>query len=233
VLTTNTFRATVLAAIGEGRRSAEATFQTPQVDEDSMDRTLTRWFLAVVCSTIFSGCFPPYVAQHLRQIEPAKAVVGEAEASTVVFARPRSMLFLQPAMVLDGQENPLADLPSTSHFIARVASGPHVFAVCLQHCEFVEAELAPGKVYFIEVDPHMGGYHLRAIRKSSKDWAKSRDWISDTKQFVVDPAKPITPDKSKPEYKDYLRIYDEDRAAWKNQSADAQDLQRLRPEDGE
>jgi hypothetical protein len=198
-----------------------------------MNRASTRWFLVVVCSMVLSGCFKPYVAQHLRQIEPAKAVVSEAETATVVFARPRSMLFLMPAVVLDGQENTLADIPSTSHFIARVASGPHVFAVCLRRCEFVEAELAPGKVYFIEIDPHMGGYHVRALKKSSKDWAKRKDWTSDSKQFVVDPAKPITPDKSKPEYKDFLRIYDEDRAAWKTQSAEAQDLQRLRPEDGE
>lgn len=198
---------------------------------------------AVVLSSLLmlaaAACGGSYVPKYLKEVQPAQAVSADS-AATVVFLRHRSMLFLLPAVVTDGRDNPIADLPASSHLVARVSAGKHSFAVCsYKRCDFVDADLQAGRVYYVEIDPSVdgplagGGFSLRALKPSAPGWAQRKQWVSSSRQFVVDPDHRPVVDRSQPGYQESMKQYDDDAAAWKQLPESERAARTLVPDDGE
>ena len=122
-------------------------------------------------------------------------------SATVVFVRPSSygttvlMGLLNPApriTVLDEQGRFIGDATADSCFVAPVPAGKHLFVGWAENTAALQADLAPGRVYFVEVSPRIGWLTARvqllAITPQNKRWKDLEEWVSDCDKFRPDEA---------------------------------------------
>ena len=129
----------------------------------------------------------------------AKAPPGQA---LVVFVRPGIFALLAKYRVVDVPQPPVKDAAghvafflgesvASSHFAVAVPPGEHVF-VCyhgsdpIARNDAMRATLAPGRTYFVEISPNMGGVEILAITPRAGSWSKITTWLQDTKELVPD-----------------------------------------------
>lgn len=131
----------------------------------------------------------------------AKAPPGQA---MVVFVRPGSFALLAKYEVVDVPQPAVKDSAgrvafflgesvANSHFAVALPPGDHVFVVYhgsdpIARNDAMRATLAPGRTYFVEISPNMGGVEILAITPRAESWAKITTWLQDTKELVPDRA---------------------------------------------
>jgi hypothetical protein len=146
---------------------------------------LRRSFLALV--VLFAGgCTSKYMARSATPLQ----IAPRPSAATVVFVRPSSFGAAIHPTIFDERGRFLGDAEPSSHFVAEVAPGEHTFVVWAENTGPIHANLAPGRVYFIEVAIKPGAFqaraHLLAIAPRTESWASVREWMADTKPTVAD-----------------------------------------------
>ncbi len=138
-----------------------------------------------------SGCAAQVPqARNMAQVNPPLPLAAPSDRALVVFVRPSKYAFGISANILDEQGHFLGDSPAAGHFIAALPPGHHTFVVWAENTDVIDAELAPGKIYFVEVAPTMGWMsaqvHLLAIKPSSANFMHRDEWMRATSQWAVD-----------------------------------------------
>jgi hypothetical protein len=110
-----------------------------------------------------------------------------ADTATVVFLRPGFTGFAISAAVYDGEQ--FAGIVMRHARLAlHVAPGQHRFMVVSEAADFLDADLAAGKEYFVLVTPRMGAWRarfsLRPVAPGSHDRSDLRGWLSDSYPVV-------------------------------------------------
>jgi hypothetical protein len=113
-----------------------------------------------------------------------------ADQATVVFVRPSSFGGGLKQTILDGKGRFLGEALPSSRFSVTLPPGEHTFIVWAENTSAVKANLAAGKIYFVEVSLSMGALSARAdlvpVKPGSEAWGKLEGWLADTDAFDPD-----------------------------------------------
>lgn len=144
--------------------------------------------LLVVSLTALSACAVPY----MTEVNPPQALTAPPNAGLVLFVRPSAWGGNAYADIIDENGRFVGRTSGAAHFVAAVPPGPHLFAIWGENTDAVQVDVAPGKIYFVEVGITPGWIatrvHLYAITPRAPTWEKRDEWVRTTKQMRVDPA---------------------------------------------
>jgi hypothetical protein len=144
--------------------------------------------MAMLLALLASGCAS--AARYMTEIKPPQRIQATPDRAVVVFVRPSKFAFAVSANVLDENGRFLGDSPAKGHFAAYVPPGRHTFVVWAENTDALVADLAPGRICFVEVYATPGAFsaqmHLKAIKPSLPNWAQRDEWMLHTTQFLVD-----------------------------------------------
>jgi hypothetical protein len=147
---------------------------------------LRRSFLSLLALTALGGC----ASKYMFRSETPLHIAPRSDAATVVFVRPSSFGAAVHPTIFDERGRFLGESEASSHFVAEVSPGEHTFVVWAENTGPIHANLAPGRVYFVEVAMKPGAFqpraHLLAIAPRTESWASVREWMADTKPTVAD-----------------------------------------------
>lgn len=140
-------------------------------------RKLILVFLAVT----LVGCASP----NMRYSVPAEGpVASSSNKALVYFLRPQKMGFAISAAVYD-DEKFIGFIPYGQKLPYLAEPGEHRFMVVSEAADFLAADLAPGKTYYINVTPRMGAWRARfsmaPITKEMLTKPKIQTWISNAR----------------------------------------------------
>ena len=142
----------------------------------------------LLVAALVSGCAVPY----MTPVEPPQAFKPPPNTGLVIFVRPSSWGGGAYADILDETGRFVGRTSGGAHFATVAAPGPHMFAIWGENTDAVQIDVAPGKIYFVEVGITPGWisaqFHLYAITPRTPTWANRDEWIRNTKQMSVDPA---------------------------------------------
>lgn len=119
-----------------------------------MRKFLLALFLASLM--LMTGCASSQMMQIPDNTPP---YVPSPDKSTVVFMRPSAFGGAIQAYVFryDAEEPDFVGIVSTNYKIAyQTEPGKHLFMVTGENTDFLEADLAPGHIYYVVVEPHIG-----------------------------------------------------------------------------
>jgi hypothetical protein len=143
-------------------------------------------FTAAIAVLTALGCSSSY----MRPAEGPQTIAPAEDVATVVFVRPSAFAAAVHPTILDENGAFLGEAEASSHFVARVRPGEHMFFVWAENTGPIHASVVAGRVYFVEVSMKMGfataRAHLLAITPRSEQWERVREWIDDTKPIVAD-----------------------------------------------
>jgi len=152
-----------------------------------------RWNLVAGCllaisALCASSCIAPHVSPYLDYapqpgFTPSYAV--SVNRSTVVFLRPDDIRALS-ALLFDGDKF-LTILTELTYFVYQTTPGKHTFAsrVTGRGLSFMDAEIAPGKVYFAAVKYGEGNnawFELVPIVPDTQYWKELPEWLRQSKE---------------------------------------------------
>ena len=132
-------------------------------------------------------------SEFMRPAPRVEAWIAPADRALVVFIRPDSFSAAVKATVLDDQGNYVGDSLPASYFSASVTPGDHVFLAWAMNTAVLEAHLAAGQTYFVEVVLSAGLWAPRVdlvpLTPRSEDWSRRGEWLHDYRSLAVDPAQ--------------------------------------------
>jgi hypothetical protein len=138
------------------------------------------------------GCGTTSTARFMAEVVPPQPIAAPPDRAVVVFVRPSNIAWAIAANILDENGRFLGDMPAKGHFSVAVPPGPHMFVIWAENTDALSATLLPGRIYFVEVYPSMGGWsahmHFRAIKPSLPSWMEKDGWMVGTTQYVPDQA---------------------------------------------
>lgn len=145
-------------------------------------------FAAVFAAALFvTGCSAS--SQYMHEAA-APSLAPAADKATVVFIRHSGMARGIRTTILDEHGDFVGDSLASSWFTRTYDPGKHMFVAWAENTDVLQADLAPGKVYYVEVDPTMGALsarmHLYALKPGGEDWGKVKEWLGDNKYLEVD-----------------------------------------------
>ncbi len=146
------------------------------------------WALVALLLALTTGCAA--TSDYMRPtLVPLDAPPPPGTAS-VVFIRPSGWASSVLMTIMDDQGRFIGDSTAGSCFATPVPAGKHLFIGWAENTAALQADLAPGRVYFVEVSSRLGWWSARvqllAITPHSKQWAKLKDWVSDCDKFRPD-----------------------------------------------
>jgi hypothetical protein len=129
-------------------------------------------------------------SQYMHEAKSARPAPPPAGASTVVFLRPSVFAAGIKTTILDERGSFLGESLAESQFAVTLPAGKHLFISWAENTGALQADLAPGKTYYVEVSPTMGALsarvHLFALTPHSENWAKLEEWLRDSKPYDSD-----------------------------------------------
>lgn len=142
-------------------------------------------------AAILSGC-GAYTSPFMRAPAAAVALKAAPAEALVVFVRPSEFASGIGCTILDEEGRFVGQSPAHTHFAVSMPPGPHMFISWAENVDALQADLAPGKTYFVEVAPTMGVFsarvHLRALKPGSEKWSQQPEWLRGTQQLQSDRA---------------------------------------------
>lgn len=161
-----------------------------QTQRGGMPHGLGLWVLFALLLALSSGCAA--TSDYMRPtLLPLDAPPPPGTAA-VVFIRPSNWAYTKVMTILDDQGRFIGDSTAGSCFATPVPAGKHLFFGWAENTAALQAELAPGRVYFVEVSSRLGWWSARvqllAITPHSEQWAKLKEWVSDCDKFRPDEA---------------------------------------------
>jgi hypothetical protein len=143
--------------------------------------------LIVICFATACSVSSPYMRPTGTA---AHALHAPADQALVVFVRPSQMAWAVGANILDEQGRFLGDSLAGSYFAVAMPPGAHMFTVWAENTDGLSAELAPGRVYYVEVAPTMGAFsaqmHLFAIKPGRPSWDHLSEWMARAQEYTSD-----------------------------------------------
>jgi hypothetical protein len=143
-----------------------------------------RLFFAAL-AVLLAGC--EGTVQHMREV-PATAAPAAPEPgrAMVVFMRPSGLGFAVQSSVFEIKDN----FPSLVGIVAaktkvahQVAPGKYLFMVIGENADFMTAEVAAGKTYYVRVEPRMGMWKARfGLQPVAQKDLASAELASDVKE---------------------------------------------------
>lgn len=151
-------------------------------------RRLSGMLATVVVASWLIGCTPTSRYMHpVAAMGPLKAPPGQA---MVIFVRPSGFASGIKVMVLNQQGQFIGESLAKTHFGVALPPGRHVFISWAENTAALVADLAPDRVYHIEVAPKMGAWaarcHLLAITPRSSSWGQVGGWVNETQRTEPD-----------------------------------------------
>ena len=131
--------------------------------------------LSVMFAVLVAGCAARSDLMQPTGQSPS-SLRPEPDRALVVFLRPEYLGYAIQSVVYDGE----AFIGVVSRFSAvpfDATPGPHRFMVVSEAADFLDADLLPGRTYFVEVVPRMGVWRARFSLRPL-DGARDRDTIS-------------------------------------------------------
>jgi hypothetical protein len=142
---------------------------------------------AIVTMLFVAGCASS--ARNMMPVNPPQRLMPPPGQALVVFVRPSKFAWAVTANLLDETGRYLGDAPAQGHFAAVLPPGRHLLVIWAENTDGLDAELAPGRIYFVEVAATMGAWsaqmHLRAIKPPLDNFAHRDEWMLGTTQYAV------------------------------------------------
>ena len=139
-----------------------------------------------------AGC-GGYQSEYMVAMNPPVAIRPPPGWAVVIFLRPSNYAFAVGTTILDENGRFLGDANPTGHFAVSVPPGHHLFLAWAENTAALQLDAAPGKTYFVEVQPRMGAFSARmqltAIKPGSPSWAQKEQWLRETRQYKPDTAR--------------------------------------------
>jgi hypothetical protein len=124
-----------------------------------MIRRTIRTAICVLLALSFFGCAAP--APNMKLSQPTNTTVAvNPEKALIYFIRPQQLGFLIQAAVYDGEEF-IGFVPFEQKIPYLASPGEHRFMVVSEAADFMEANVLPGKTYYVQVLPRMGAWTAR------------------------------------------------------------------------
>jgi len=149
--------------------------------------SVTKLVCCLVLISASSGC----ITFHMRHASPRRPVAVSQEQATVVFIRPvqtgvREGLIIT---VVDGDGGFLGQLNDGDHFIARLAPGRRQLVGFFKgKADLVEANLAAGEVYYVQVtaepDVWMARATFHVLHPHPDARQRAQGLLDETRQLV-------------------------------------------------
>jgi hypothetical protein len=147
----------------------------------------------LVACTVRSDLMSPADGQTSR-LRPA------AGKALVVFLRPEERAAAVQAVVYDGTQ--FVGVVSQSWAVAYDAEpGAHRFMVVSEAADFLDAELEPGRIYYVQVRPRMGAWRARFSFRPLSATADARSidgWLADSRLAAVNEAGQQWAERNRP-----------------------------------
>ncbi|MEO8905726.1 MAG: hypothetical protein ABI488_24570 [Polyangiaceae bacterium] len=148
------------------------------------------WLLFALLLAVATGCTA--TSDYMRPtLAPLDAPPPPGTAA-VVFVRPSGWASSVVMTILDDQGRFIGDSTADSCFVTPVPAGKHLFIGWAENTAALQADLEPGRVYFVEVSSRLGWWSARvqllAVTPHSAQWGKLKDWVSDCDKFRPDEA---------------------------------------------
>jgi len=150
-----------------------------------------RTFLSAIvlsAAVLATGCmatprFMRETANHPPTSDPQGAVV--------VFVRPSSYGAQSIFRIMNGAGVFVGDSRASSWFAVRMPPGKHTFIGVGENTAPMVANLAAGRIYFVEVSAKMGAWsgprvHLFRLAPGTDNWPRVREWLRTTTRFEPD-----------------------------------------------
>jgi len=188
--------------------------------------------LAAVCAALaLAGC-----RARSDFMAPTSAELGApaAQSAQVVFLRPSAFAGNRLITICDDKGTFLGDAPPVSHFWVRLPPGRHTFVAWAENSTALEADLAAGQTYFVEVALRAGSMTPRVELLAQKPAADSFElvptWLAQTERLEADRSGGQAALSGR--HADLAERLAQGPAALKGLDAEALALRRLGPGDG-
>ena len=148
---------------------------------------MAKLWTALLALPLLGGCAASSDAMgELGYARPHRPRPGNA---LVVFVRPSSYASGVLFHVFSDRYGFLGDSQAESWFAAELPAGQHVFCASGGGVPALQASLAPGRTYFVEVSSRMGFWHagveLIALAPRFENWPKRDQWLADSEAYVL------------------------------------------------
>jgi hypothetical protein len=139
-----------------------------------------------------SGSSCAYHSEYMTEGSSPEQWRPSPGQSLVVFIRPSGYAAGFGATILDDKGQFLGDATAEARFAAPMPPGRHVFIIWSENTDALVADLAPNKVYYVEVGSTIGAFsprfYLYAIKSGIKNFPKRDEWMSST--------RPLSPNRA-------------------------------------
>lgn len=124
--------------------------------------------------------------KHMTPLQEPINLTPASDKATVLFLRPSTMGFKVQSAVYDvsTESNEIIGIvPAKGKVLHETTPGKHLYMVVSENADFLQADLAPGKLYYVVVRPRMGTWRARfslsAVDREEAASAKFQNWLSD------------------------------------------------------
>ena len=142
----------------------------------------------VVTVCLLSGCFA--TSAYMTKLDAQAVLAPQSGKSRVVFIRPSAFASGVKFTLFTGRGEFLGDSLPESHFAVDLPPGQKVFIVWAENTAALQANLAPGCTYFVEVASKLGftaaRAHLLAMKPSQEIWSSRQEWLDETNGLIPD-----------------------------------------------
>lgn len=149
--------------------------------------------LALTIATLalmLTGCSA--TSQYMVKAK-SHAIDRSPDMATVVFIRPSNYAAAQLTTILDSKGRFLGDALPSSYFAVKVPPGEHVFISWAENTAALRANVAAGKIYFVEVSSKLGWMsarmHLLALGPNTDNWKHIDEWLGECTPYAPDEAQ--------------------------------------------
>lgn len=130
---------------------------------------------------LLMGCASP----NMKYSMPLTENLERPENSALIyFIRPQKIGYKVNAVVYDNDRS-VGFVPYGQKLPYFVQPGQHLFMVVSESADFMTADIAPGKTYYIEVKPRMGVWRARfslaPVTRKMLETDKVQKWISNAR----------------------------------------------------
>jgi hypothetical protein len=183
-------------------------------------------FLVLLLVLMLGGCAGS--SKYMAKSEPP--IAGPPPDKSVVYVmRPSGFGFAINFQIWD-RDRFIGLSQAKSYFAYVCDPGKHLFIGIAENKVAVDADLAPGKSYYIVTEPRMGGWKARLamtpVTKGSENWDKVEGWKSEM-EFITPVAEEVRAwdESKKEEARGLVNFFEKDPDREKY-------LGRLSPDDG-
>jgi hypothetical protein len=172
-------------------------------------------------------------SDHMLEVVATKPISAPADKAKVVFLRPSGLGFAINFSILDQEGKWLGDAVAESHFAVELPPGEYMFVGWAENTAALKATLAPGRVYYVKVDPSMGfgsaQVTLEALTRRHADWGELTTWLRDTHRLQPLPSGAAYIEGRKKDALERVKTANEN---WNTYTSKQKEERTLRAEDG-